>query len=321
MRILITGGAGFIGSHLAAYHLNKGDFVIVVDDLSTGDFNNIKEMVKHPNFCFYKKNLVTWRGLGNALLNVDRVYHMAAVVGMFHVVEHPIDTLNVNINGTLKLFEAIHRLGIKPLVLVASSSEVYGDQHKKLSETSALILEGSNTSHASYAIAKLSEESIALAFWHKCQIPCIVLRIFNTVGRNQRSRYGMVIPRLIKQAIHNENITVFGDGTQKRAFCNVNDTVNLIELLANNPECVGQIVNVGNNEELCINDLAALIRKISLSQSSIVHVPFEEVYHNDVMNITERCPNLTRLMHFTHYRHQWTIEKTISDIVSYETGR
>lgn len=320
MNVLITGGAGFIGSNLASYHLNRGDSVIVVDDLSTGSLDNINSMIKHPSFRFYNKNLLKWRGLSTVLStsNIDRIYHFAAVVGMFHVIEHPIDTLDVNSNSTLRLFEAINKLNLKPLVLVASSSEVYGNQHIALSETSPLILEGSLTSHAAYAISKLAQESIALAFWHKYEVPCIVLRIFNTVGRNQRGRYGMVIPRLINQALANEDITVFGDGTQRRAFCNVKDSVNLINLLAENPHSIGQIVNVGNAEELNINTLAQLIKQISASPSSIVHIPFEEVYKNDVMTITERRPDLTKLISLTHYTHQWAIEKTLSDIISYK---
>lgn len=316
MHILITGGAGFIGSNLVEYHLNIGDSVVVIDDLSTGNIENIKRFLDNPLFRFHQQDLVTWNGLADALQNANRVYHLAAVVGMFHVLECPIETLNVNFNGTLRLFETIYKMGIKPVTLVASSSEVYGDQHRELKETSPITMEGSTTSHAAYTISKLSQESIALAFWHKHQIPCIVLRFFNTVGKNQLSRYGMVIPRFIKQALQGENITVFGDGTQKRAFCDVRDSINLITLLANNPVSIGEVVNVGNNAEISINDLALLIKKITASQSSLTYTPFETAYDNDYMKITERKPSLDKLIKFTNYTYQWNIEKTIEDIVA-----
>lgn len=317
MRILITGGAGFIGSNLAKYHVQKGDEVIVIDNLSTGRIENIQQLLQKPGFTFYKKDLLKWRDLAKVLVGVERVYHLAAVVGMFHVLNHPVETLKCNIFVTLKLMEAIHSLGSKPLVFIASSSEVYGSQHKAMSEHTPLIVESSVTSHASYVISKLSDESIGLAFWHKHQIPTIILRIFNTVGRNQLSRYGMVVPRLIKQALNNEPITVFGNGKQKRSFCNVEDSVHLIDLLANNPACVGEIVNVGYNEDLTINQLARKVKRICSSQSSIVHIPFNEVYHNDFIYIAERKPDISKLMSLTNYTYRWNIDKTIADIAAY----
>lgn len=316
MHILITGGAGFIGSNLAAYHLNKGDTVVVIDDLSTGRIDNIQELLSHPNFKFYKKNLLTWRGLKQALEGVERVYHLAAIVGMFYVLSHPIETLKVNISATLRLMDTINSMDIKPLVLIASSSEVYGNQHQLLSETTPVLVENTFTNHAAYAISKLSDESIAMAYWHKLQIPTIVFRIFNTVGKKQLSRYGMVLPRLISQAMQHQDMTVFGDGTQRRSFCNVNDTVALMDLVARNPACVGEIINLGNNDDISINDLALKIKKICASESRIVRIPFEEVYQHEYMYIAERKPDLTKLLGFTHYTYQWDLDKTILDIFS-----
>jgi UDP-glucose 4-epimerase len=317
MHVLVTGGAGFIGSNLANYHIQKGDKVSVVDNLSTGRIENIQQLQKNPNFTFYKKDLLKWKALPQVLAEVDRIYHMAAVVGMFQVINHPVDTLKCNIFATLKLMEAIHSLRSKPLVIIASSSEVYGSQHQDMSEHHPLIIESSVTSHASYLISKLSDESIALAFWHKHQIPTIVLRIFNTIGRNQLGRYGMVVPRLIKQALRNEPITVFGDGKQRRSFCNVEDSVHLIDLLANNPACIGEIVNLGYNEDLSINELAKKVKRICASKASIVHIPFEEVYHRDFIYIAKRKPDITKLLSFTNYTFQWNIDKTIADIAAY----
>lgn len=321
MHILITGGAGFIGSNLARYHIDKGDSVTVIDNLSTGRKANIESLLVSKKFKFYNKNLASWRRLKDIVVDADRIYHMAAVVGMFHVINHPIETLKINIGATLRLVDTIQALGIKPLVLFASSSEVYGSQHKDLSENTPLIIESSVTSHAAYAISKLSDESIAMAFWHKFQIPSIVLRIFNTVGRNQLSRYGMVLPRLIKQALNNEPITVFGDGNQRRAFCNVNDSVRLLDLLATNPACVGEIINVGYDEDISINELANTIKTICHSKSEIVHIPFEEVYHNDFMHIEERKPDISKLLKFTKYHFQWNNDKTIADIAEHFNTR
>ena len=317
MHVLITGGAGFIGSNIAKYHIEKGDSVVIVDDLSTGRKNNIESILESPRFTFYHKNITSWRGLSTALEGVDRIYHMAAVVGMFHVLSHPVETLKVNINATFRLFETISSLNIKPLVIVASSSEVYGSQHKLLDEESALILESSALNHAAYAISKLSDESIALAFWHKHLIPTIVLRIFNTVGRNQLSRYGMVIPRFIKQAINNQDITVFGDGAQRRSFCNVKDSINLIELLAENPDSIGEIINLGYDEDISVNDLAEKIKTLANSKSNIVHIPFEEAYRHESLHIYERKPDLTKLLKLTQYQYQWNLDKTIKDIITH----
>ena len=192
---------------------------------------------------------------------------------------------------------------------------MYGDQRRDLIEDQPLMLESSLTSHAAYPISKLGQESIALGFWHKHQIPSVVLRLFNTVGKNQLSWYGMVIPRFLHQALHNEDITVFGNGEQSRSFCDVRDTVHLINLLAENPASVGEIVNVGNNQEISINELAAMIKHASESQSSIVHIPFETAYHNDSILITARKPSLDKLMSLTSYTFQWDIERTIGDII------
>lgn len=314
MHVLITGGAGFIGSHIAAYHVKKGDDVVVIDDLSTGRIKNIQPLTNKPNFRFYQKNLASWRGLKQALVGVDRVYHFAAVVGMFHVLNHPLETLKINLMSTFKLIKTIHELGTKPLILFASSSEIYGDQTGELDETSSLIINNTVTNHSVYTVSKLGLESIAMAFWHKHQLPCIILRIFNTIGRHQSSRYGMVLPRFIKQAKNNNDITVFGDGSQSRSFCNVSDTINLIELLSTNPLTVGEVVNVGNNLEITINDLAVKVKSLCKSKSSIIHVPFEKVYHNENLAIHRRRPGLTKLLSLTHYKYQWSLEKTILDL-------
>lgn len=317
MRILITGGAGFIGSNLVDYHLKKLDEVIVVDDLSTGKVRNIAAFIKHPNFKFYQHNLLTWDGLSDVLNSVDRVYHLAAIVGLFKVINNPVKTLKVNINSTLRLYDLIHAQSLRPLVIIASSSEVYGNQTGKLHEDSPLIIANSLKNQASYSISKLCEESIALSYYDSWKLPCIVLRIFNTIGFNQSGQYGMVVPRFIKQAINNADITIFGDGKQKRAFCNVKDLVNLMDLIAQLPEAVGQIINIGNDEMISVNALAKLIKKISKSESTFTYTPLKEAYVDKDVFIKERKPDISKLLNYTHYKYQYTMEKTLKELIAF----
>lgn len=317
MRILITGGAGFIGSNLVEYHLKKRDEVIVIDDLSTGKIQNIAGYIKNPNFKFYQENLLTWEGLGDALNSVERVYHLAAVVGLFKVIDNPIKTLKVNVNGTLRLFEHIHAQSIRPLVLIASSSEVYGNQSGKLLENSPLIIPNSLKNQASYSISKLCEESIALSYYDSWKLPSIVLRIFNTLGCNQSGQYGMVVPRFIKQALNNEDITIFGDGKQKRAFCNVKDLVQLMDLIAEVPEAIGQVINLGKDEVFSVNALAKLIKKLAKSESKLTFVPLKEVYLDEDVFIKERKPNFSKLLSYTGYKYQWTMKKTLKELIGF----
>ena len=223
MNILITGGAGFIGSHLAEYHLSLNDSVIVVDDLSTGKADNINRFQQNDNFAFYHADLLSWPDLDYHLAKTDIVYHMAAVVGMFNVIEMPIKTLNVNIHGTERLMSSIATLDKKPLTLIASSSEVYGSKPDAMKESDVLLLEATNKSHASYPISKLCNEICAMAYYKEKNIPVIVTRLFNTTGPRQSSRYGMVLPRFIQQALRNEPLTIFDDGLQTRCFCDVRD--------------------------------------------------------------------------------------------------
>ena len=318
MRVLITGGAGFIGSNLVAYHLKMGDEVIAVDDMTTGKAQNLDPFTKNKKFTFYQYDLNTWPDLGKVLTTVDRVYHLAAVVGLFNVIDNPVNTLKVNINTTLRLYELIHAQSIRPLVVIASSSEVYGNQAGLLTEKSPLILANSFKNQAAYAISKLCSESIALSYFDLWKLPCVVLRIFNTIGFNQTGQYGMVLARFVKQALNNEDITIFGDGKQKRAFCDVRDLVNLIEVVASNPEAIGQIVNIGNNRVISMMALAKLVKEMSDSESNLVYVPLKDVYDNEDLFIKERKPDLAKLLSYTDYHFQWTLEKTLKDLICYE---
>jgi UDP-glucose 4-epimerase len=312
MKILITGGAGFIGSHLAELHLAQGDEVYVVDNLSGGSQDNIKHWLTNENFHFFKANLLNWPELENILSQVDRVYHLAAILGMFRVLADPVFTIEENIKTTECILDIIKNLAHKPLLIIASSSEVYGDQAGLLDEDMPLIVESTSKNHSNYPISKICNESMGLAFYHEYGVPIIIVRLFNTIGPRQTGRYGMVVPRFIKQALANEPITIFADGTQTRSFCDVRDTVNLLNLVANNNASIGHIINVGNNELVTINQLASLVKSITKSKSEIIYIPYAEVYHGGYIGIKERQIDVTKLLTYTNYQYQWRLVDTIT---------
>ncbi|WP_133131248.1 NAD-dependent epimerase/dehydratase family protein [Legionella yabuuchiae] len=321
MKILITGGAGFIGSNLIAYHLQKQDEVIAVDDLSTGNINNIEAFKAHPKFKFYHENLLTWSGLGKLLNQVDRVYHLAAMVGLFRVLSDPLQTLKTNINITFRVLDIIHQQSNKPLVVIASSSEVYGNQHGALRETNHLIIEDTLKGHAAYSVSKLCDESIAYSYYQQHGIPYIILRLFNTIGINQSGQYGMVVPRFIKQAVHGQEITVYGDGQQKRSFCDVKDMVRLMDEIASVPKAVGEIFNAGNSQSISIIKLAKLIKSLSGSDSKIRLIPFKEVYSDNYIQIQERKPELSKILCYIKFQFEWKLVNTLEELIIHEQNK
>ncbi len=315
MHIFITGGAGFIGSHLAEYHLAKGDHVHVVDDLSTGCADNLTLFLKNPRFRFEQGDLVTWKGLRDAASWADRIYNLAAVVGMFHVLSHPVEVNRVNIMGCERILREVSRSGRDTEVVITSSSSVYGhcpagelreDSNLRVSPTNPLIL---------YALSKLTNELHAVAYAEKHGVRVVSVRLFNNVGPRQRGMYGFVVPRFIQQAIAGEPITVFGDGSQTRSFCDVRDTVALLDALAGTPAAHGKVVNVGNDREITIRQLAELVRVRAGSSSRIEYVPFAKAYGKVFDQIPQRRPVLDRLRGLVSYRHQWTLESTVDDLI------
>lgn len=318
MKILILGGAGFIGSHLTDYHLFQNDTVIAVDNLNTGKLSNIHGHLDNPNFLFYQKNILDWDELGAVAAQSDIIYDLAAMVGMFNVIEHPIHTLQVNVNITQKLLEIIAQLSKKPKVVIASSSEVYGSKTSAMKEEDALITAATNRAHSSYPISKMCNEIAGIAYYKEKQLPVLIVRIFNTVGPRQSSRYGMVLPRFIKQALNHEPLTIFSDGLQTRCFCDVRDLCHILHQLTQTEKSVGEIVNVGNDKPISILDLAKLVIKITDSQSKMVFQTYEEVYgHDDYIDIEHRRPDLKKLQGMIDYHHQWTLEDTIQDIIRF----
>ena len=317
MHILITGGAGFIGSHLAEYHLNRGDTVLTVDDMSTGSEGNLATFMNERCESVHA-DLLTWNDLGREAARADRIYHMAAVVGMFRVLDQPIEVTRVNVLGTERLLECVASTERLPELMIASSSSVYGySRERELVERNELIFAPGNTGLTAYALSKLTNEIQAMAYRKIHGIPVSIGRLFNAVGPRQSGNYGFVLPRFIRQALSGNPHTVFGDGTQTRAFCDVRDTIKALDLLAGNPLAWGKIVNVGNPREIAILDLAKLVIERSGSLSSIEFIPFEQGYGESFHHITQRRPSIGLLQELTSFSPALTLEQTIDDLIEH----
>jgi len=322
MHILITGGAGFIGSHLVELHLARGDKVHVVDDLSTGSMDNVNRFLDQPNYRFDHADMLTWPQLERAAGWADRIYHLAAVVGVYRVLAEPTKVLAVNIAACERLLRAVHQSGWKPQVVLASSSEVYGHNDEEiLRESQDLVVSTRVGTRWNYSVSKIADEALGLSFAKKFGIPTVVARFFNTVGPRQSARYGMVIPRFIEQAVQGRDITVFGNGDQTRSFCDVRDTVAALDRLAAHADTEGLVANVGNDREISMNDLARLIIARAGSSSRIEHIPYLQAYGEDFEDIRRRRPSLDRLRSLTGFQHRFTLEQTIDDLIAAQRAK
>jgi UDP-glucose 4-epimerase len=319
MRVLVTGGAGFIGSHLAEALLNKGAEVWALDDLSTGRLENLRSFERHPQFRFLEGS-VTDSALVNGLVaQCDRVYHLAAAVGVKYVLENPLRSLITNIRGTEVILEACAEHDRK--VMVFSSSEVYGKGVSvPFSENDDRVMGPTHKLRWSYACGKAVDESLAQAYFQQRQLPVVVVRCFNTCGPRQTGAYGMVIPNMIVRALRDEPILVFGDGQQSRCFSAVSDVVRGVLMLAESKEAGGEIFNVGSDEETTVLELAQHIRRLCDSRSEIEFVPYEKVYGSSFEDMRRRVPDLRKIERFVGYRPQVNLnrllEVTIRDTCS-----
>ena len=315
MRILITGGAGFIGSHLAEYHLAKGDSITAIDDLSTGS-KDVFSGFKSSKFRFEEGDILTWSRLDHEVGAADRIYHMAAVVGIIRVLREPVEVTRVNVLGTERLLESVSKTKQLPEVVIASSSSVYGHSRSEaLDEEAELIYRPEQGGLTGYALSKLTNEIQAKAYRHLHGLPVTIPRLFNAVGPRQSGTYGFVLPRFIKQALSGDPLTVYGDGTQTRSFCDVRDTVRALDGLASNPKAWGEPVNVGNPREITILDLAKLVIARAGSSSTIEFVPYQQGYGCNFRQTTQRRPSIERLRELSDFRHSWSLEQTIDDLL------
>lgn len=318
MGVLITGGAGFIGSHLAEALLEKGEEVWVIDNLSTGNLKNIWHLFDNPHFHFIEGSLLDETKLAEAMQHSRKVYHLAAAVGVKLVVQDPLGTLETNVRGTENVLKLALRYGCK--VLIASTSEVYGkdvqNDRQQFSETDDITL--GTALRWGYACSKALDEYLARSYWRQKGLPVVIARIFNTVGPRQSPAYGMVIPRFVQQALRGEPITVYGDGKQVRSFCWVGDTVRALIGLMETPGLEGEIFNVGNDEPVTIEELAHRVKKVTNSPSQIVYVPYEQAYGPDFEDIRYRVPDISKIRQAIGYEPTLNLDGILERVVKYE---
>lgn len=321
MHILITGGAGFIGSHLARALLTRGDSVSVLDNLSTGRFENVREFVKHPRFSFAIDNLNNMLVLDRLASQAEAIVHLAAAVGVQLVVERPTETIETNVLGTHAVLKAAQRYCCR--TLIASTSEVYGKGTKiPFSEDDDLLLGSSNRSRWSYAASKLLDEFLGLAAYREYDLPVTITRFFNTVGPGQSGRYGMVVPRFVKQALTGEAITVYGDGQQSRCFCHVYDTVRALLDLLDHPELTaGEIYNIGSREETTINELAGKVIEQTNSSSTIEHIPYSQAYAPGFEDMQQRVPDTAKISQAIGWQATRELTQILDDVIRFEQQR
>lgn len=320
MKALITGGVGFIGSHLAETLLAQGHTVHVIDDLSTGSIENIAHLKPLDRFRYTIDTVMNAPVLAELVDYCDVVYHLAAAVGVRLVVESPVRTIETNLRGTEIVLEMASKKRKK--VFIASTSEVYGKSAAQpFREDGDLVIGAPHKGRWSYACSKAIDEFLGLAYWKERKLPVIIVRFFNTVGPRQTGRYGMVLPTFVRQALAGQQITVFGDGTQSRCFTYVTDVVNALIKLTANEEAVGQVFNVGGAEEISIRELAQKVKAITGSSSEIVYIPYDEAYEEGFEDMPRRVPDLTRIHQAIGYRPSLGIDEIVHRVVEFYRTR
>ena len=316
MRFLITGGAGFIGSHLAEHLLDRGDRVVLLDNLSTGSMENIRHLKTSDRLSYHLDNIENRQLLAELVDDADMIVHLAAAVGVKLIVESPVRTIETNVNGTQLILEAACKK--RKLVLTASTSEVYGkNANVPFHEDADLVLGPTTKGRWSYAASKALDEFLALSYWKEKKLPVIIVRLFNTVGPRQTGRYGMVLPNFVKAALDNRPIPVYGSGKQSRCFCDVRDTVEALVRLMSTPRAVGEVVNVGNTEEISIEALAHLVKQRTSSNSSIEFIPYDQAYEPGFEDMMRRVPCIDKLHAITGFRPQTPLAEIIDRVAAY----
>jgi UDP-glucose 4-epimerase len=321
MRALITGGAGFIGSHLSERLLDEGHEVYVLDDLSTGSLENIAHLEDHPGFHVVIDSVLQPAIVNELVRKADVVYHLAAAVGVKTIVEQPVRTLRVNLGGTETVLDACCKF--ETPVLVASTSEVYGDHRSEapLTETSRRIYGATTQKRWAYADSKAMDEFLALAYNEEFGLETVIVRLFNTVGPRQAGLYGMVIPRFVERALRGDAIEIYGDGAQTRCFCHVQDTIRALDgLMSALPETSGQIYNVGACNQIGIADLAKRVKELTGSVSETVHVPFDEVYGSGIEDMLHRVPGIEKIREAIAWEPKRSLDDILGDVIASVAG-
>ena len=320
MKALITGGAGFVGSHLAEALLDRGDDVFVLDDLSTGSIENIEHLKRDRRFHYAVDNVMNEPVTAELIDRVDVVFHLAAAVGVRLIVESPVNTIETNVHGTEMVLKLANKK--KKKVLVASTSEVYGKSNVvPFREDSDLVMGPTSKGRWSYACSKAIDEFLALAYHKEKRLPVVVFRLFNTVGQRQTGRYGMVIPNFVKQCLLGHPLTVFGDGSQSRCFTYVSDVVGVLLKLADNSDAVGEVFNIGNDrEEVTILDLARRVKERTGSRSEIVMVPYDQAYEEGFEDMQRRVPDVSKVRRLTGYEPRVHLDEILDRVIDYFTS-
>ena len=315
MRILITGGAGFIGSHLCEALLDAKHEVYVLDDLSTGSIDNIAHLKGRRGFHYTIDTVFNDSLVAEMVDRADVVFHLAAAVGVKLIVQEPVHTIETNVHGTEVILR--HAAKKKKLVILASTSEVYGKSAAVPFREDADLVMGATTRHRwAYACSKALDEFLGLAYWKQKKLPVIIVRFFNTVGPRQTGQYGMVVPTFVRQALSGDNLTVFGDGTQSRSFTYVGDVVDALLKLMVEPRAIGQVFNIGNTEEVTIAGLAARIKELTASRSAVVNIPYDQAYEAGFEDMPRRVPDLSKIQQLIGYQPKVGLNEIIARVVA-----
>jgi len=315
MRVFITGGAGFIGSHLADFLLREQNDVVVLDDLSTGSLHNIQHLLQHPAFTFHHDTIFSREILGTLIAQSDIVYHLAAAVGVKRIIDSPVETIETNVAGTELVLRAAARYSRR--IVLASTSEVYGKSTQlPFREDGDLVLGATNHSRWSYACSKAIDEFLALAWHRQCNLPVTIVRLFNTVGPRQSGRFGMVLPTFVRQALLGEAITVYGSGEQSRCFTHVADIVDGLAAIALSDATLGQVYNLGSTCEISINQLARFVLAATGSSSPIVHVPYDQAYAPGFEDMQRRLPDITKAQTAFNFQPRRDLAQILADVVT-----
>ena len=316
MKALITGGAGFIGSHLAERLLADGHEVSILDNLSTGSIDNISHLKGRPGFSYTIDSVTNESLLAELIDRGDVIFHLAAAVGVKLIVEQPVHTIETNVHGTEVVLK--HANKKKKLVFIASTSEVYGKSASVPFQEEADLVLGPSAKHRwAYACSKLIDEFLALAYWKERKLPVVVVRLFNTVGPRQTGQYGMVLPTFVRQALAGQPLTVFGDGTQSRSFTYVGDVVDALIKLSKEPRAIGEVFNIGNTGEVSIRDLAELVKSMTGSSSPIHFVPYDQAYEAGFEDMPRRVPDISKIRQLVGYEPKLDLEEIIRTVITH----